>query len=141
MFLNVISVGLGLIAPIGNLANISTSAKEIRISCETPIFPKLEITNLNLINFSRDEFSIDIFQITEGGKIRVYKNLHLVMGFGAYYVIETAKVGRESSYGSCSYYGISVPYKISGNRGIVPEITYHTVPQGISFVINFSIKL
>lgn len=143
MLLGVVSIGLGLVAPIGDLAGLSSGAKEIKISFVEPrTFPTIAYTiSAGLINLTREELNIDIFQITEGAKVRVYKKLHLSAGIGAYHIRARTKGGEEWSGGFCSYYGVTFPYKIGKTNPIIPEITYYTVPKGLSFTLNFGISI
>lgn len=141
MFINAIAIGIGILAPTSNLANISTTANEIRLTCEFPTFPKLEVTNFKLITLTQDNLHINIFQLTEGAKLKIYKKIHLSLGFGAYYVRKSLDSGFESSFGSCSYYGFCTPILFGANKSFTPEFSYYTAPRGISITIGIGIKL
>ncbi len=149
MFLNAVAIGLGFFTPVGNLSTVCPTGKEIRIVCEFPIFHRLEITNFKLLNFTKDDFKINVFQITEGTKFKVYKKVHLNLGFGGYYIRKTsgpqdsANSGFESSYGTCSYLGFHIPIEFGSKDSefLIPEISYYSIPKGISLTLNIGINL
>ena len=144
-----LSIGLGIIAPIGGLTNISLIGKEIKISYQYSNYVGAERKSryggekleYRLINLNRDELNINIFQISGGGKIRVFRNIYCSAGAGAYHIIETAKIGEERSSGFWVHYGIAVPYRIGKEHFLLPEIAYYTVPKAIALTLNFGIKL
>jgi len=133
-----LSIGLGIIAPIGGLTNIALMGKEIKISYQYSNYEKLEY---RLVNLNRDEININIFQISWGGKIRVLRNIYCSVGAGAYHIIETAKIGEERSSGFWTHIGITATYKIGKGHFLIPEIAYYTVPKAIALTLNFGMKL
>ena len=141
MFLNAVAIGFGFFAPLENLSTICPTGQELRIICELPTFPTLEVTNFKVLNFTDNEFRIDAFQITEGAKFRVYKKVYLNLGVGGYYVRKISNSGFESTCGSCSYLGFHIPFEFGPNKTIIPEISYYSVPRGLSFTLNIGITL
>lgn len=135
------SVGLGMIAPIGELATIALTAKEIKICCQYQCIPAMKHKlEYKLINVTRDKLNISILQITEGGTIKIYKKIHLSAGIGAYHIRAKTKTAEEWSNGFCSYYGICIPYQM-GDKIFCPDLYYYTVPRGLSITLNFGIAL
>ncbi|MBI4722816.1 MAG: hypothetical protein HY769_07480 [Candidatus Stahlbacteria bacterium] len=133
-----LSIGIGIVTPIGGLTNISFTGKEIKISHQYCECVKLEY---RLVNFNRDERNINIFQISVGEEIKVFRNIYCSAGVGAYHIIETAKIGEERSSGIWTHLGLITIYRIGKEHFLVPEIAYYTVPKAIVLTLNFGIKL
>ncbi len=140
--MNIIAIGLGFFAPFGNLSTVCPTGQELRIICEFHALPKLEIVeHLKLLDFHEDDFRVNIFQLTGGIKIKTYKNLYLNFGVGGYIIKKSSDTGTEFNHNMCSYIGVHIPIKC-GNSGILtPEISYYSVPKGISLTLNIGVNL
>ncbi|MDI6840837.1 MAG: hypothetical protein QMD71_08350 [bacterium] len=147
MILNMLSIGLGLFNPIGELSSICPVGKEMGMSYEWHSLylltkpASIPIISGNIISFRKDKFEIDIFKLTQGAKIKIYKRNFVIFGIGGYYIRENLNKGFESESGLCYCFGFYIPLLYNENIVLAQETSYSTVPNGISLKLSVGINL
>lgn len=140
--MNIILLGLGLIAPIGDLANMVTSGKELSARWEISKVDKIAATTeIRETSFNSDNLDMDIFKITEGLKLNFIKRSRITGGIGVYYVKREVNESKESEKGVCSTIGLAIPLLSTRNILVRQEFSWHTVPQGVSLTFYIGTKL
>ena len=140
--MNIIAIGLGLFAPLGNLSTVCPTGQELRIIYEFQVLSKIEVVeHLKVLDFHEDNFRINIFQITGGTKIKTYKKLYLNFGVGGYIIKKSSDSVTELNHNMCSYIGFHIPIKCGDSGILTPEISYYSVPKSISLTLNIGVNL
>ena len=137
MGLYMLGIGAGLFAPIGGLSSICPTGKSVGVEfrCNRKAYP---LVGVKLITFSNSKIELDVFELTLGAKIKIYKKIFANLGGGGYYVRERLNKGFENETGLCSYFGLCIPFLLTEGITLSPEISYSTVPRGISLGLNLS---
>ncbi|MDD5528904.1 MAG: hypothetical protein PHX21_02620 [bacterium] len=140
--MNILMLGLGLIAPMGELANTATSGKEVSVRWEIAKVNKIAGTSeFRVTSFNQTNVNMDIFKITEGVKLKFIKKTRIAAGVGAYYITRKVNQSIENEKGICSTVGILIPLVSTKNILVRQEISWHTVPKGLSLTFYLGTKL
>ncbi|MCK4353394.1 hypothetical protein KAW65_08320 [candidate division WOR-3 bacterium] len=133
-----LSLGLGLFAPTGGLANIYPVGKSVKIVCESCYVPLW--IGAETLAFDKNELHLNVSKITIGTKVKMHK-MHIGFGVGGYYLKEKLNTGSEDEFGVGSCFAFYFPFLVSEKVNLTPEISYSTVPKGISLNLNIEVKL
>lgn len=140
--MHILMLGLGLIAPIGELANMSTSGKEFSARWELVESNKASGSlEFRATAFNQDKMNLDIFKLTEGIKIKFVKKTRIIAGTGLYYATREVNGTTENEWGSCSVIGIVTPLVTTKDILVRQELSWHTVPGGLTFTLHIGTKL
>lgn len=139
--MHILMLGLGLVAPIGNLANIATSGKEIAARWEMAKSNKIANSlEFRMTSFNPEEMNMGIFKVTEGIKVKFVKKTRITAGIGLYYAAREINGTEEDEWGACSAVGITIPLVNTKNVITKCEASWNTVPGGLSFMLHMGAK-
>lgn len=134
-----LSIGLGIFAPMGGLSNQFATGNELKISCQANFSPI--VVGVRVITFKRDKLNVNIFEFTGEKKFCLFNRIYPSIGVGGYYATKSLNNGFENEFDLCLDFGFSVSYPITETLIFYPEISYLTVPQGISLGLSLGINL
>ena len=145
--MHILSIGLGLFNPIGELSSIYLTGKEVGISYEwrslylltKPVV--IPLISGNVVSFRNNKIEIDVFKLTQEVKVKIYKRNFALFGAGGYYIKEKLNKGFEDESGLCYCFGFYAPLLYNEDIALAQETYYSTIPRGISLRLSVGISL
>jgi len=140
--LQVVFIGLGLFAPIGEIGRVIPLGSKLTCSCEYWEIGRFSSDiSADVVSFSDNTLYINAYHYTQRVKIRTFKDLNLVAGAGWYFISEELNGNLDKDKGACSFAGLNFPFCSEGKQFLSCEALYYTVPRGVSLTLNFGFKL